>query len=1416
MDDSITNGRSIVKESSKHSSIRAKTSDSPHVNLKNDLNTTTPTLCPTSFKPLPTTKLSPDWNFENKTLVASGDSASKSLLNAKKDASEVASLSINGLLQDLRITEQIYFQDLTTIYALYPNKSDQQKILIGSLIDAHHRIPTNLTLLALWAIDTMSFYEAYIEGYVYCSEDSSNIKYLQKRPLVRIRYFSKLFEKLHEKSLDLPRLGAISKEYKKLAGLARKKAQDERERVDKKRIIFSKVKNFATLLPSLDYFNQDRIIDRDYFDSDLVHESGYTWSNLVVEIMLLKTEIKYGTDKGTPSIALCSLETPGRSLIFPVFQPGDLFFKQTNSKTIIKLWSQSGESIITLFCPDKEQVRKWKAILSELFPAPDNFQGQAKTRKSRDIDNKELENSGIFSLPTLGSMEEPYVSNMSQPVKRYPINPNIPTVDSFRDNVLLNLSFSDMENHALLAQDFIENQHNGTPSKNLKYPHMNLGESSHYRMARDLPPLPSLPPSIDLDLSPNFDNGVSNEVSTHDEHTLVTNNLNLDSNMTYSEPGYETDLESIIEKCALELNFVLNDSSLVLSHESFIKTIEENILHHKTGYDTNKDISLSESSSKIVREGSSCNETKFGANLPCSKAIVNKDVEYDYISHTFEPVLSISANNMVNTQEIVEYVPNSFLKATGESSKQHNSTKEEYATLGQDTKADKNMNLLKNWNVPEKFTTVKPKSTLLPTIIPYNNYQDKNSVKKFFDDSNIYSQGVSTKIDTNTPGILLTRTLQPEEEFEFINSHIKLVATQNCEKSFEYNYIPIRGGTEEASVQSTKLNSLMIGNSGQTRSQAGSYFRLAKVLSDADETQLTPTSISTLSDEACSTICGTPTTPMTPLTPPLSLRNSATSSIVLNERDVESLVYNSLSTKPQDSYMELEQEFRRSLLLNVSNDKTTTQYYETGVGDEYDHKHIMRLHKGNSNEINTKSLRIGHNSPDNIENSETAPPNIRQVSHSSSSEPTLTGSSQTELEETNNKENVLKKAESLSAKKQKPKSRKNVSFEDHIVVYDDGLSNFSQDTRIAHVSEWKNNQWRRVADSEGATIVTSICGEGGELEILSVLAHTCEISPENDTNLNEDDSCDGKVNDFKNLTETPYHSQDFGRTLRKLDLTIETSVRRANVVDIQVQLKQVYRLMIRTYSAREAEELIPTIRACCRKRSNPQSRSDGTEKRSIIAEHKNEQKPSKVETSLNAFKSIVMTTFAAPLTSILPEKATPPKVSSSPEMDESQVFSPNTDENTNQPFIHNQLNCKLFIKYSGREKWYNLGCGFISVFNQFHPSKKRVLLSKSPITGNKKHDERSSQAGIIEDQLGETIHDGVVDGANFKKCGKTQFEFYFNEIGDYPEKQEPLPEINGVESKCPKNHNETNSSIYMIYVENEVDASRISQLLHNC
>ncbi|KAK9461588.1 uncharacterized protein V1516DRAFT_700838 [Lipomyces oligophaga] len=303
-------------------------------------------------------------------------STKSSSLDSQNESSQLynfqrmSSLTVDDLLVEMVKTEKEYLDDLRDMAQVH---------FVSELLICHAALQPSLSKVLVWAEEAAPIYRRYVSEYVYDPQESEELIYLRRRPLVRLRFFSKFFKKLDE---FLPNVRGIASQaviYKTLVSSARAKVESERIRVARMSIDFSKVRSFDTLQPVATNFNPKSISLRSYCQCHLRHRTGRTFSGLPVELLLISEPLT------SDALAICQLHELQRYLLFPTFRRADLVYSPTSSASTIVLTSYDG-SLIELEFSSIQNRNTWASKLEQIFPQAPSLPAGARPRRAFSAD----------------------------------------------------------------------------------------------------------------------------------------------------------------------------------------------------------------------------------------------------------------------------------------------------------------------------------------------------------------------------------------------------------------------------------------------------------------------------------------------------------------------------------------------------------------------------------------------------------------------------------------------------------------------------------------------------------------------------------------------------------------------------------------------------------------------------------------------------------------------------------------------------------------------------------------------------------------------------------------------------------------------------------------------------------------------
>ncbi|KAK9347891.1 hypothetical protein V1522DRAFT_400966 [Lipomyces starkeyi] len=332
-------------------------------------------------------------------------------------------LTVTDLFEELKTTEVQYIRDLGSMRSVR---------LVEELLISHSALEPSLTKILEWAEEATPIYKQYVKEYMFNPDETQEMIYLKRRPLVRLRFYAKFFKKLEEFLPNVKNISVPTSTYRALVTSARVKVDSEKLRIARLQVDFSRVRSFDNLLPVASWFNSQFIWMRSYCQCHLTHRTGKTFSGLPVEILLITEPLM------SDALAVCQLHEFHRYLLFPTFRRADVVYSLGSSDSAIALTSYNG-SVLELEFSSMENRNTWAAKFQEIFPpAPalpsvaqrhqsnSNFEGlQISTGNSKsaetdgillpaEILESELQSPRLFEEPEI----KPYIVSDTSPQKK--------------------------------------------------------------------------------------------------------------------------------------------------------------------------------------------------------------------------------------------------------------------------------------------------------------------------------------------------------------------------------------------------------------------------------------------------------------------------------------------------------------------------------------------------------------------------------------------------------------------------------------------------------------------------------------------------------------------------------------------------------------------------------------------------------------------------------------------------------------------------------------------------------------------------------------------------------------------------------------------------------------------------------------
>lgn len=238
-----------------------------------------------------------------------------------------------------------------------------------------------------WVKNAIPVYQNYIQNYQLDVNSLNTEVQLKKAPFVRINQLSKFFNKIVDINETHPEFQIdfdclVLKNLMKLMEMARDKNEMENLRIDLNTLLFDKVHSLnLDFYKTVGYFQLDQCIKRDYFKFDLIHPRCIH-TDYLVEVFQLSDN----------TIAICSVEAVGRSLMFPALKALDFNIVQ-NDLDVIHL-KNDDDVELKFTCPDRSQLSYWNNVVGNLF-ASDHVHESINQFTQRHHKLQELKNQRV-------------------------------------------------------------------------------------------------------------------------------------------------------------------------------------------------------------------------------------------------------------------------------------------------------------------------------------------------------------------------------------------------------------------------------------------------------------------------------------------------------------------------------------------------------------------------------------------------------------------------------------------------------------------------------------------------------------------------------------------------------------------------------------------------------------------------------------------------------------------------------------------------------------------------------------------------------------------------------------------------------------------------------------------------------------
>ncbi|KAI7622675.1 EBP-domain-containing protein [Hortaea werneckii] len=217
-----------------------------------------------------------------------------------------------------------------------------------------------------------------------------DVAYLLKRPLVRLKHFTKTFKSINQVKPS-PLADNMAKRFHELVEEARQRSNDERARLEDEAaasIDPTRARDPRSLAPltgvGVDATRSVRA--RDYFDMDLNHSSGQQLT-CKIETILRDDAPERGNSS---DILFCEVSNLGRWLLFPPMPASYVSAREGDRANEIVVMvrgmlagGKEWKEIMTLSSDDEGAIDEWLDMLSS-SPLPPKFTRQSSFRSMRE------------------------------------------------------------------------------------------------------------------------------------------------------------------------------------------------------------------------------------------------------------------------------------------------------------------------------------------------------------------------------------------------------------------------------------------------------------------------------------------------------------------------------------------------------------------------------------------------------------------------------------------------------------------------------------------------------------------------------------------------------------------------------------------------------------------------------------------------------------------------------------------------------------------------------------------------------------------------------------------------------------------------------------------------------------------------
>ncbi|CCH42973.1 hypothetical protein BN7_2519 [Wickerhamomyces ciferrii] len=568
---------------------------------------------------------------------------------------------ISNLLYDLKNSEIKYRDQLSKLLAccslLRQRAGNELTNSIRKLIAIHTELTRILDYqddyqvgkFMNWCEESILVYDNYIKNYKITKDELDLELDLKKCPMIRIIQLKEFIQKIM--GLNESNNYKLLQNYQNLINSSQLKIKSENQKLDQSIFFFNKVYSLSsTPKPSCSYFHINQIINRIFVKFDLIHPQT-TISNQLIELIQL--------DKG---IALCSIETKGRSLMFPILQQNE--FEIISNDDLVHLYNDEME---LKFKFDKDYNQSWNQIFENYF----NLDLDSKfINKFENLENLKMGNIG------LGFKLDSPKSNLRKSSPMISRHPSL--------NIGKSESINALDNIELFFQNEVEMELNNKPLSTKDLNIQNYEDETKDRLGSESPVLPL------------------NIKKSNATTKLKLGNLeNLENNSTISLPNFPNTnkLES------LNLNDKLSGSSIDLSKFDNIKPNFKPLKKRKSLFNLFK--SKNEPEFEIVNPKSQ-SQSQSSTNLTprTSSSTSSSTLNENNVSQPKQSMASLQKNikNLTistSSQTLDSSLPSPFGKSSN--IKEISLTPLEESTLSSSKilKIFKNNTIVSKWNITQ-------------------------------------------------------------------------------------------------------------------------------------------------------------------------------------------------------------------------------------------------------------------------------------------------------------------------------------------------------------------------------------------------------------------------------------------------------------------------------------------------------------------------------------------------------------------------------------------------------------------------------------------------------------------------------------------------------------------------------------------